>query len=170
MDSFSSFLGYLGLFASAIIVITSVVTAFNYKGKKGESYSPLNHFVSELGEVGVAAYAAVFNTGLIFSGLILVVFLGGLGYFINDFLGYVAAAVGVFTGFSCALVGALPMNNLKRHIPVALSFFNGGLVLTYYLRYPDINGPTGKAVIVDFSPYFSDDRKFCELLVFAKDT
>ncbi len=98
MDSFSSFLGYLGLFASAIIVITSVVTAFNYKGKKGESYSPLNHFVSELGEVGVAAYAAVFNTGLIFSG------------------------------------------------------------------------PTGKAVIVDFSPYFSDDRKFCELLVFAKDT
>ncbi len=78
----------------------------------------------------MAAYARVFNTSLIFSGLILVVFLGGLGYFINDFLGYVAAAVGVFTGFSCALVGALPMNNLKRHIPVALSFFNGGLVLT----------------------------------------
>lgn len=168
MNSFSIFLGYLGLFASAIIFIASTFTAFNYKGREGESYSHLNHFVSELGEVGVAAYARVFNTSLIFSGLILVVFLGGLGYFINDFLGCVAAAVGVFTGFSCALVGAIPMNNLKRHIPVALSFFNGGLV-NYYLRYPDINGPTGKALIVDFSPYFSNDRKFCELLVFAKD-
>ena len=54
---------------------TSVVTALAYTGSKGQPYSPLNHWVSELGEVGVSELASVFNVGLIIGGLCFAVFM-----------------------------------------------------------------------------------------------
>ncbi|MBU0490514.1 MAG: DUF998 domain-containing protein [Chloroflexi bacterium] len=106
----------------------SLVTALAYHGKQGESYSPLNHFISELGEVGVSALAPVFNVSLFVSGLLLAVFMLSLGLYVHTRLAYVAGAVGVFSSVFCSLVGVFPMNNLSIHVPVALTFFGSGLV------------------------------------------
>ena len=38
-------------------VIGALIPALVYRGKQGQPYSPLNHFISELGEVGVSKRA-----------------------------------------------------------------------------------------------------------------
>ena len=50
--------GFLG---PAIMILGSLITAILYHGKKGGSYSILNHYISKLGEVGVSRLAPVFN-------------------------------------------------------------------------------------------------------------
>ncbi|MBU0492771.1 MAG: DUF998 domain-containing protein [Chloroflexi bacterium] len=117
-----------GLAGPVIIILSSLVTALVYHGKLGEPYSFLNHFISELGEVGVSTLAPVFNICLFASGLILAVFMLGLGLYIRTKLGYLAAAVGIYSGVSCSLVGVFPMNHLSIHTTVAYSFFFSGLV------------------------------------------
>ena len=57
-----------GLIGSGAIALGSLLTALAYHGRAGEAYSVLNHFVSELGEVGVAPLAWAFNTGLFLGG------------------------------------------------------------------------------------------------------
>ena len=117
-----------GLAGSIIICIGSLVTAFFYHGTKGETFSFFNHFISELGEIGVSRLALFFNIFLIAGGLCLLVFMIGLGVYIRKWYGYIGAAVGAFSAVSCSLVGIFPMNNLAIHTKVAFSFFNGGLV------------------------------------------
>lgn len=117
--------GFLG---PAIMILGSLITAILYHGKKGESYSILNHYISKLGEVGVSTLAPVFNTSLIVGSLVLVIFVLGLGLYIHTKLGYVATAFGIFSCISCSLVGVFPMNNLSIHNAVTFSFFYSGLV------------------------------------------
>ncbi|MCC6615780.1 MAG: DUF998 domain-containing protein [Anaerolineae bacterium] len=118
--------GFLG---SIIITVASVITALAYVGKQGQAYSPLNHFVSELGEVGVSPAAAVFNTGLIVGGVFLVIFLVGLATLLKGWFRYLFALFGVVSGVSGVLVGVFPMNNLAAHTQVALTFFNTGWIM-----------------------------------------
>ncbi|MCA9906298.1 MAG: DUF998 domain-containing protein [Anaerolineae bacterium] len=118
--------GFLG---SIIITVASVITALAYVGKQGQAYSPLNHFVSELGEVGVSPAAAVFNTGLIIGGIFLVIFLVGLATLLKGWFRYLFALIGLVSGVSGMLVGVFPMNNLEMHTQVALTFFNTGWIM-----------------------------------------
>ena len=67
-----------GAAGAGIILAGSLVAALFYRGRLGEAYNPLNHFVSELGEVGISAAAWAFNGGLLIGGVLLVVFLLGL--------------------------------------------------------------------------------------------
>lgn len=85
--------GFLG---PAIMILGSLIPAILYHGKKGESYSILNHYISKLGEVGVSTLAPVFNTSLIVGSLVLVIFVLGLGLYIHTKLGTVATAFGIF--------------------------------------------------------------------------
>jgi hypothetical protein len=119
------FCGFLG---SAIIMFGSLATAMLYHGKKGGSYSILNHYISKLGEVGVSRLAPVFNTSLFVGGLVLLIFVLGLGLYIRTKLGYIASAFGIFSCISCSMLGVFPMNNLSIHDAVAYSFFYNGLV------------------------------------------
>jgi len=118
--------GFLG---SIIITAASVITALAYVGKQGQPYSPLNHFVSELGEVGVSPAAAVFNSGLIVGGSFLVIFLVGLAMLLKGWFRYLFALIGLVSGVSGVLVGFFPMNNLAAHTQVALTFFNTGWIM-----------------------------------------
>ncbi|MGZ3356663.1 MAG: hypothetical protein ACXVBO_17630, partial [Isosphaeraceae bacterium] len=43
-------IGLLGLASVAIILAGMVAAAVPYRGYSSEAYSPLNHFISELGE------------------------------------------------------------------------------------------------------------------------
>ena len=117
--------GFLG---SAIMIFGSLITAILYHGKKGGSYSILNHYISKLGEVGVSRLAPVFNNSLFVGGLVLLIFVLGLGLYIHTKLGYVATGFGIFSCISCSLVGVFPMNNLSIHNVVTFSFFYSGLV------------------------------------------
>ncbi len=118
-----------GLIGGSLIILVSVITALVYQGTQGEHYSPLNHFISELGQREVSEFAPLFNIGLMIGGLLCALFMIGLGLYIKKFYSYIAAAVGVVAGIFCGLVGVFPMNNMNIHVPVALTFFRSGLLV-----------------------------------------
>jgi hypothetical membrane protein len=117
-----------GFVGSAFFVVASVVAAVFYAGTQHEAFSPLNHWVSELGELGVSRLALVFNVGLFVGGLALAVFFAALGLLRRTRLAWLYVTVGVIAGISGALVGVFPMNNRGIHIVMALGFFVLGWV------------------------------------------
>lgn len=117
-----------GLLGAAIVIAGCVATALPYAGEKGEAYSLLNHFISELGIVGVSKLAEVFNMSLIAAGLIIAVFMAGLGRHLQTRLAHAAAVSGAGAGILCSMVGCVPMNDLVPHLWVAFSFFSCGLL------------------------------------------
>jgi hypothetical protein len=121
---------WAGILGVSLISMGSLISALAYRGRLGEPYSPLNHFVSELGEVRVAPLALGFNTGVFAGGLFLVVFLLGLGRRIGGWLGVLFGLAGVACGISGAMVGVYPMDNLQPHITWAMRFFYLGLLMS----------------------------------------
>jgi hypothetical membrane protein len=101
-----------------------------YVGTEGEPFSIFNHYVSELGELGVSHLAWMFNLGMILSGLLFIPFMIGLGLYLKSILGKVAGAVGVFSSISIFFVGIYPMNFAMEHAISALSFFFSGMIMT----------------------------------------
>ncbi len=143
---------WAGLIGSSVIAIGSVVTALAYTGSKGQSYSPLNHFVSELGQLSVSRLAVVFNTSLIVGGVCFVVFILGLAAAGQGWLRYVYGLVGVIAGIGGALVGVFPMDYLGIHSLAALTFFVLGLVTVLlasidFVRRPDPRLPRWLSVV-----------------------
>ena len=63
-----------GLLGVVIIIFGTEVAASAYRGRAGETYSPLNHFVSELGHAHVSAEAMLFNVSLVAGNACLVPF------------------------------------------------------------------------------------------------
>ncbi len=120
-------LRFFGLAGCLIPASASLAAAFLYRGKAGEKYSPLNHFVSELGERGVSRAAALFNGGLVAGGLLMLPFFAWLGLALNGVWGVLAAAAGFWASVSCALVGIYPMSTFVPHVRAATSYFRGGL-------------------------------------------
>jgi len=118
----------IGFIGSAFFMFASVVAAVAYAGTAGEGFSPLNHWVSELGELGVSTLSIVFNAGLIVGGLALALFMAALGRLRRSRLAWLYVPVGFVAGVSGALVGVFPMNNRGIHIVVALGFFVLGWV------------------------------------------
>ncbi len=117
-----------GLAGAAVACVAAIVTALPYRGTSGEAYSPFNHFISELGELGVSRLAPLFNAGLIVTGILLAAFMLGLGAHIGSVWGHLAAAVGVLASGACSLVGVFPMNRIEPHVLAAVSFFRFGMV------------------------------------------
>lgn len=116
-----------GLVGTAAIVLGMVVSAIAYEGRVGQSYRMANHFVSELGEIGVSRLAIAFNTGLIVGGACIIVFVFGLVSRLEGWFRWIVAPIGIVTGVFGTLVGVFPMNNLPTHLFVANGFFYPGL-------------------------------------------
>jgi hypothetical membrane protein len=143
---------WAGLLGSPVIAIGSVVTALAYTGSKGQPYSPLNHFVSELGELAVSRLAMLFNLSLIVGGVCFVVFMIGLAAAGQGPLRVVYGAVGVIAGIGGMFVGVFPMDYLGLHSIAALTFFVLGLVTVLlasidFVRRPDPRFPRWLAVL-----------------------
>ena len=113
---------------AAAIAGTSIVTALLYTGSKGEPYSPLNHWVSELGDPTQSTLAPLFNAGLIVGGLAFAIFMIGLARSSPGKLRFAWAPIGILAGVSGALVGVFPMNHIEVHRTVAFWFFNLGWI------------------------------------------
>lgn len=118
----------VGGVGSLVLMIAAVIAALAYSGTAGEAYSPLNHWVSELGERGVSALAPVFNVGLIVGGVSLAVFMTALGLFRRSRWAWLYVPIGIAAGVSGAFVGAFPMNEIAIHRIAALGFFNLGWI------------------------------------------
>ena len=91
----------------------SLYAALRYRGKAGERFSLLNHFISELGEVGVSRGAWAFNGGLALTGLLLLPFVVHLGIVLGGVLGWGGAFFAAAATGGVAAVGIFPMNNRK---------------------------------------------------------
>lgn len=118
-----------GLTASFIIILAIGYASLIYRGHRNERYSILNHFISELGEVGVSKGAWAFNLGLILCGLLFLPYIIWLGSIFQSLLGWLGVAAGVIAGLGVAAVGFFPMNNLKSHGYAAMTFFRGGMAM-----------------------------------------
>jgi hypothetical membrane protein len=119
---------YFGMAGAGLVVVCSLITGMFYRGPYGETYSLLNHFISELGEVGISPLAWLFNLGLIVGGLLLIPFSLGLGLSLLGWLPKLAIVAGFATALALSGVGIFPMNNLEPHITVAMTYFRAGLI------------------------------------------
>ncbi len=117
-----------GLLGPAVLITGCAVTALSFHGKKGEAYSLLNHFVSELGFVGVSKLAGVFNGCQTISGLLIAISMAGIGRHFQTRLACAGAVSGMVSSILCGLLGQIPMNDLVPHLVAAFSFFFSGLL------------------------------------------
>jgi hypothetical membrane protein len=106
-----------------VLTAASVTAALVYTGTEGEGFSPLNHWVSELGQMGVSELALLFNIGLIVSGVCFAVFMLALGRIRRAWLKWLYVPIGVVAGIGGAFVGIFPMDIRTPHIISALTFF-----------------------------------------------
>lgn len=135
-----------GVGGAAVIAVGSVSTAVAYVGTAGERYSPLNHWISELGQRGVSELAAVFNICLVIGGICLVVFMTGLRTVRTGSFAWLYGTIGALAGIAGAYVGLYPMDRLEEHSLAALAFFNlgwisVGLASIDFVRRPDPRFP-----------------------------
>lgn len=115
--------------AGSVLMLACVITAMvAYVGIEGQRYSPLNHFISELGLVGVSRLAVVFNAGLVAAGILYLPFTLGLGAAIGGWWAAAGTLAGLVAAAAVACVGFFPMNYLPPHITAAMTFFRAGLV------------------------------------------
>jgi hypothetical membrane protein len=128
------------------IVLGIAVAWLNYRGAAGEPYTPLNHWISELGQPGVSARASVFNLALVAAGMEFVIFMVGLAQTSPSRLRWVFGPVGVVAGIGGAFVGIYPMNHPDQHVIAATTFFTLGWIAigaasVTFLRSPDARFP-----------------------------
>jgi len=138
---------YCGMAGCVLIALVVIWSALGYRGKRQETYSPFNHFISELGEVGVSRRAWAFNIGLIASGALLLPFMIGLGITLDTVWGKLGILAGLWSAISIILVGAFPMSNITPHIRAAVSYFRGGLVTVFFFGIAILAQPAGRQAI-----------------------
>jgi hypothetical membrane protein len=119
---------WFGIAGSVLMLAGVTVSMIAYIGIEGERFSPLNHFISELGQVGVSRLAAVFNAGLVASGVLYLPFTLGLGIALGSWWAAAGTAAGLVAAVAVACVGFFPMNNLPPHYTAAMTFFRSGLL------------------------------------------
>jgi len=119
--------GIIGSIIGLVFILTPQTV---YVGSHGEPFSMFNHYVSELGEIGVSEWAMMFNLGLMLAGILFFPFMIGLGLYLKNIVSKLAALVGVFSAIAIYMVGIFPMNFSAEHGLAAISFFLSGLVMT----------------------------------------
>jgi len=129
------------------VLLTSGIAALRYRGAQGERYSPLNHFVSELGELSVSDAARLFNLGLVIGGLLLIPFVTGLGWLLGSVLGWLGTLAGLVAALALVAVGVYPMDGLEKHALAAMTFFRAGLVMVLFFGLAIQLQPDGQAVV-----------------------
>ena len=135
LEKIASFAAFSGILGPGIISLGILISGLEYVGVEEQRYNPLNHFVSELGELGVSNLAAAFNIGLIIGGILNTVFMIYLAIQIEHWIRYPLGLLGFVASLSGALVGVFPMNFLEPHILVALTFFDLGMLVAFLYSF-----------------------------------
>src|SRR3954469_1758941 len=116
----AALLGWIGV---AMFATGSIVAALAYHGTAGEPYSPLNHYVSELGARKTGGLSVLFNAGLVIGAVCLLAFLVEVGRLIGTVRGTAISVLGVLAGIAGVCVGIFPMDQRSFHVLVASTFF-----------------------------------------------
>lgn len=162
---------YFGIGGSLLIIVSMLVTGLIYRGREGENYSVLNHYISELGEVGVSKAAPLFNLELIIGSLAFIPFITGLTLDLGNLWAKIGLVVGIWSTFSCALVGVFPMNHMEAHKRVAVSYFRSGLVMVLLYSIAVFVQPAGAVIIPKVSNVAGLIAFFCyAVFLFTMDT
>ena len=119
-----------GVIGSIIIIIGAFISMLFFEGWEKEAFSPLNHFVSELGNINKSTKGGVFNTSVVIGGILFLPFIWGLGRHLNTPLGYFATLIGLITAFSLIGVGWFPGHIIEPHLIAAITFFVSGMLYT----------------------------------------
>ncbi len=122
----------LALIAALSAIAGSLLAASVYRGKDGKPYSLLNHFISELGEVGVSRFAWAFNWGMILSGAFMLFACVSLGLILPGVWSKIGMGAGVITSVALVFVGVFPMNNITPHSRAAVTYFRFGLGMVVF--------------------------------------
>ncbi len=141
------FYAHFGWVGSFVILLGCLITALPYRGRSAERYSILNHFISELGEIGVSKLAVVFNIGMIIGGALFLPFIAGLGLVLGTLWAYIGMAAGLLAAISSILVGVFSMDRLEPHRKAAMTFFRSGLVTVLFFTIAVFVKPAGQRVI-----------------------
>lgn len=123
---------YLAWGGTLIIMIGVIIASISYKGRKHERYSLFNHFISELGEVGISKNAQAFNIGMIIGGILFLPLMIGLGLRLNTVFGWLGTTFGLVAAISATLVGVFSMERLTPHRRAAMTFFRSGLLTVLF--------------------------------------
>ncbi|MEN6571037.1 MAG: DUF998 domain-containing protein [Anaerolineaceae bacterium] len=127
-----NFFRTLSLAGTLFVVLGTLLSAVVYRGREGERYSILNHYISELGEKGVGRWAAVFNLGLILGGICLVPACISLGLILPGIWSKLGMAAGIVSAVSLALVGVYSMDRIEPHSRAAITYFRSALVMVIF--------------------------------------
>jgi hypothetical membrane protein len=133
-----------GLAGPAVVAGSALATAIAYRGTAGEPYSPLNHWISELGEAGVSQLAPVFNAGVVVGGLCFAAFTSSLAAVRGGRLARAYGPIGAAAGLAGALVGVFPMNRIASHAIVSTTFFNLGVLAVALASLDFATRPDGR--------------------------
>jgi hypothetical membrane protein len=118
---------WFGIGGSLIIIAAVIIVAATFHNSLGKPFSLLNRFISELGWVGVSQNAWLFNSAMVITGILFILFCLGLGLNIPNAWAKAGMATGIVSAIFCSLVGVFPMNHLQPHTFVAMWFFRCGL-------------------------------------------
>jgi hypothetical protein len=138
---------HFGWTGSLVILFGCLITSLPYHGRAEEKYSVLNHFISELGEVGVSQLAGVFNAGMIIGGALFLPFIAGLGLTLHSWSGYIGMAAGLLAAISSIFVGIFSMDKLDPHRRAAMTFFRTGLVTILFFTVAVFLQPASARII-----------------------
>ncbi len=140
---------------SLIILVGILITMAAYRGKAGERYRVTNHFISELGEVGVSRFAVVFNIAMILGGLCYLPMMISLGTLLPGLWGTLGMLAGIIAAIACIFVGIFPMSNLKPHRVAAMTYFRMGLLTVLLITIAVFTQPAGLRVVPFWVNIFS---------------
>ncbi|HEX9013869.1 MAG TPA: DUF998 domain-containing protein, partial [Anaerolineaceae bacterium] len=118
---------FFGIAATLAATLGTLIAALPYRGSAGEGFSILNHYISELGELGVSRRAWAFNVGLILGGMLVIPCYVGLGLLIPGIWSKIGMAAGITAAVGMFFVGVFPMNRTTAHTRAANTFFRAGL-------------------------------------------
>ena len=145
---------FLGVIGSLIILAGSIFASSIYRGKAGEPYSVRNHFISELGEIGVSKAAAAFNYPMKISGFLFLPFMIGLGFQLNSVWGFIAMGLGIIAVVSSSFVGVFSMDRLTPHRIAAMTYFRSGLLTILFFTIAIFAQKPGSQVVPLFINVF----------------
>ncbi len=117
------FIPYIGLIACSVFYISIILTIIPFVGEQGESFSFLNHFISELGNPTYSQHHYIFNSGIILAGLGFGIFTYGLSGMLPSKLARISIFMGIIASFLCIGIGLVPSHHDELHFGIAASFF-----------------------------------------------
>lgn len=119
-------LAVMSVCAGCLILFAGIViAAVCFRTPDGAGYSPLNHFVSELGWYRYSRMAWVYNSCLFVSGIMFIPLSWALWRQSRTRLRCIAMVFGICAAIGVCLAAVLPMDIIVPHLYAALIIFLG---------------------------------------------